>query len=71
MGFMLTVSSLVESLRPATQSSQNAYAFISGIQIAVVATFLGLAIRILCELDIGLREKRAVDAIRKLERSAK
>jgi len=67
MGFMLTVSSLVESLRPATQSSQNAYAFISGIQMAVVATFLGLAIRILCELDINTREKRTVESIRALE----
>jgi hypothetical protein len=45
-GFLLTVSSLSAALHPSVQAAQDTFRFVSGIQIAVIATFVGLAIRI-------------------------
>jgi biopolymer transport protein ExbB/TolQ len=46
LGFLLTVSSLSAALHPSVQATQDTFRFVSGIQIAVIATFIGLAIRI-------------------------
>ncbi len=46
LGFLLTVSSLSAALHPSVQSSQDTFRFVSGIQTAVIATFIGLSIRI-------------------------
>lgn len=49
-GFLLTVSSLAAALHPAVQARQDAFQFISAIQIAVLSTLLGLAIRIVAQV---------------------
>jgi hypothetical protein len=48
-GFLLTVSSLSAALHPSLQATQDTFRFVSGIQIAVIATFVGLAIRIVAQ----------------------
>jgi hypothetical protein len=45
-GFLLTVTSLSAALHPSVQATQDTFRFISGIQVAVIATAVGLAIRI-------------------------
>lgn len=53
LGFMLTVSSLVAGLHPASgQYQHETFQFVSSLQIALVATFMGLAIRIIAELAL-------------------
>jgi hypothetical protein len=49
-GFLLTVSSLSAALHPSVQAAQDTFRFVSGIQIAVIATFVGLAIRIAAQV---------------------
>jgi biopolymer transport protein ExbB/TolQ len=49
LGFLLTVSSLSAALHPSVQATQDTFRFVSGIQIAVIATFVGLAIRIVAQ----------------------
>jgi hypothetical protein len=51
LGFLLTVSSLSAALHPSLQSTQDTFRMVSGIQIAVVATFVGLAIRIVAQFS--------------------
>ena len=48
-GFLLTVSSLSAALHSSVGMQQDTFLFLSGIQIAVVATFVGLAIRIVAQ----------------------
>jgi len=55
-GFLLTTSSLVVSLDPEVQASQNMGEFFGSIRIALVATFLGLFIRIAAILTQRLAE---------------
>jgi hypothetical protein len=65
-GFLLTVSSLSAALHPSVQATQDTFRFVSGIQIAVIATFVGLAIRIVAHFgqrtyrDLGERLLRLV-----------
>ena len=46
IGFIFTVSSLVEALHPALRASRDAYAFLSGIHVALISTFRGLLMRL-------------------------
>lgn len=55
VGFLLTVSSLVAGLHPSQQSSDDSFQFVSSLQLALVATFVGLLIRILAEFAIRTR----------------
>jgi biopolymer transport protein ExbB/TolQ len=48
LGFILTVSSLVQALHPASLlGSKGLDGFLSGIHVAMISTFLGLLIRII------------------------
>lgn len=49
VGFLLTVSSLSAALHTSAAATQDTFRFLSGIQIAIVATFVGLAIRIVAQ----------------------
>ncbi|HEX4264580.1 MAG TPA: MotA/TolQ/ExbB proton channel family protein [Verrucomicrobiae bacterium] len=62
IGFILTVSSLVEVLHPATRSTNDLDAFLTGIHVAMISTFLGLLLRL-----ISLEGGRANDVL--LDRS--
>jgi len=46
VGFMLTVSSLIVALNPATLSNYDLTIFFDSIQIAMISTFIGLFIRV-------------------------
>lgn len=59
LGFILTISSLVEGLHPSRQGSQDSFLLVSTLQLALVATFLGLWIRILAELAIRFHRTAA------------
>jgi hypothetical protein len=50
LGFLLTVSSLAAALHPVVQAQQDAFQFISAIQIAILSTLVGLAIRIVAQV---------------------
>lgn len=52
VGFLLTISSLVAGLHPMEQSAQNTFGFVSSLQIALVATFVGLVLRVVAECAI-------------------
>lgn len=56
IGFLLTVSSLAASLHPSVQAARDAYVFVSGIQMAVISTFVGLFIRICAHIDTSIRQ---------------
>jgi hypothetical protein len=45
-GFILTVSSLVQALHPALGATNDLDAFLNGIHIAMISTFIGLLLRI-------------------------
>ena len=62
-GFLLTVSSLVAGLHPSVHSAQDSFLFISSLQLALVATFVGLLIRILAEFAIRLHTSAAERAL--------
>lgn len=47
VGFLLTVSSLIEALQPSAVVVSDLSPFLAGIHIAMVSTFLGLLLRIL------------------------
>jgi hypothetical protein len=47
VGFILTVSSLIAALHPTSRSSNNLDAFLVGIHVAMISTFLGLLLRII------------------------
>ena len=49
-GFLMTVSSLIAALHPSLQKSQNISIFFGAMQVAMVSTFIGLAIRIIAML---------------------
>jgi hypothetical protein len=59
LGFLLTVSSLVAGLHPSTTATQDTSRFVSSLQLALVATFMGLAVRILAELAIRVEREAA------------
>jgi biopolymer transport protein ExbB/TolQ len=46
VGFILTVSSLIEALQPSTRAGNDLGGFLTGIHIAMISTFLGLLLRI-------------------------
>jgi len=47
LGFILTVSSLVQALHPALFKANNLDGFLNGIHVAMISTFLGLLLRII------------------------
>ena len=47
MGFILTVSSLIEALHPTLLNTNDLDTFIKGIHVAMISTFLGLLVRII------------------------
>jgi hypothetical protein len=47
VGFILTVSSLIQALHPAVQAANDLEEFLRGVHVAMVSTFLGLALRLL------------------------
>jgi hypothetical protein len=51
-GFALTVSSLIAALHPAVQIDKDSFSFLSSLQLALVATLVGLAMRLLAEFAI-------------------
>ena len=55
-GFLLTVSSLAAALHPNIQSDQGAYTFFSSVQVAIISTFIGLAIRLFAHLEITMAQ---------------
>ena len=46
VGFIFTVTSLIEALHPATRSADNLDSFLTGIHVAMISTFLGLLLRL-------------------------
>ncbi len=60
LGFIMTVSSLVQALHPTNLTSRNLDGFLSGIHVAMIATFLGLLLRL-----IALEAARANDQLLK------
>lgn len=46
VGFILTVSSLVQALNPALRATNDIDSFLKGIHVAMIATFLGLLTRL-------------------------
>jgi hypothetical protein len=52
LGFLLTVSSLVAGLHPSAASVKDTFQFVSSLQLALVATFMGLLVRIIAELAL-------------------
>lgn len=57
IGFSLTVSSLVAGLHPSGQEAQSAYRLLSSLQIAMVATLIGLLIRVLADFAIRFQRR--------------
>lgn len=57
LGFSLTVSSLVAGLHPTVQETQSAYQLLSSLQIALVATLIGLMIRVLADFAIRFQRR--------------
>lgn len=64
LGFALTVSSLVAAFSPQFQAEQNAFLFLSALQIAMVGTLMGLLIRIFAELAVVVHRRCAEHKIR-------
>ena len=58
-GFLLTVTSLVAGLHPSVVAAQDTFHFISSLQLALVATFMGLAVRIAAEFAIRFHRETA------------
>lgn len=52
LGFLLTVSSLVAGLHPSATSMKDTFQFVSSLQLALVATFMGLLVRIIAEFAL-------------------
>jgi hypothetical protein len=61
LGFLLTVSSLVEALHPSIRSANDLDGFLVGIHVALISTFLGLLMRI-----IALEGTRVNDKLREV-----
>jgi len=59
LGFLLTVSSLVAGLHPSATAEQDTFRFVSSLQLALVATFMGLAVRIVAEFTLRLHRDLA------------
>jgi len=59
MGFLLTVSSLIAGLHPSTTASQDMFRFVSSLQLALVATFMGLLVRLVAELAVRYHRELA------------
>jgi hypothetical protein len=51
-GFALTVSSLIAALHPVMQIEKDSFSFLSSLQLALVATLVGLGMRLLAEFAI-------------------
>jgi hypothetical protein len=58
-GFLLTVSSLIAGLHPSKEGASDSFVLISALQLALVATFLGLMIRILAEVALRFQRRAA------------
>lgn len=56
IGFILTVTSLSAALHPSLQTKQDAYMFISAVQVAVISTAIGLVVRLCAHLCLTLRQ---------------
>lgn len=59
-GFLLTVTSLVAGLHPSVVARQDTFHFISSLQLALVATFMGLLVRIASEFAIRFHRDAAL-----------
>lgn len=66
-GFLLTVSSLISGLHPSATAAQDTFRFVSSLQLALVATFMGLAVRIMAELALRYRREDAERCLEVLE----
>lgn len=54
LGFTLTVSSLIAGLHPTGQTLQSTFQLLSSLQVAMVATLVGLLMRIVAEFALRL-----------------
>jgi hypothetical protein len=63
LGFLLTVSSLIAALHPSVQIEQDAFRFVTSLQLAMTATLVGLMIRIAAEFAIRLHRNVALRKI--------
>lgn len=64
MGFLLTVSSLISGLHPSSYQTPGSFLFVTSLQLALVATFLGLLARVIAEFAIRVNQsayERALD----------
>ena len=65
IGFLLTISSLIVGLNPNIREIQNISLFFDSIQVAMISTFIGLAIRIIaiCLQKLNKKIFIKIDAI--------
>jgi hypothetical protein len=63
LGFLLTVSSLIAALHPSVQIEQDAFRFVTSLQLAMTAKLVGLLIRIAAEFAIRLHRNVALRKI--------
>ncbi|MCL4854721.1 MAG: hypothetical protein KJZ78_25455, partial [Bryobacteraceae bacterium] len=63
VGFALTVSSLIAALHPAVQADRDSLRFLSSLQLALVSTLVGLAMRIVAEFAIRMHRTATEQAI--------
>jgi hypothetical protein len=66
-GFLLTVSSLIAGLHPSATAAQDTFRFVSSLQLALVATLLGLTMRVLAEFAIRLHRDAAERKLKLIE----
>jgi hypothetical protein len=59
LGFLLTVSSLVAGLHPSAAAVRDTFQFVSSLQLALVATFMGLLVRIVAEFALRYQREFA------------
>jgi hypothetical protein len=67
MGFLLTVSSLIAGLHPSATAAQDTFRFVASLQLALVATLLGLAMRVLAEFALRLHRDAAERKLKLIE----
>lgn len=70
LGFILTVASLIAGLHPAVSSERDPYELISALQIALVATLLGLLIRLAAEYSIAASRELAEKKLLLIKKAA-
>jgi hypothetical protein len=63
LGFLLTVSSLVAGIHPSVQATQDSFLFVSSLQLALVATFVGLLTRVIAEFAVRIHTSASERAL--------